>query len=62
MSKKTILFLAANPLDMGRLQLGAEVRDVQEGLQRASQRDDFTFVNRFALRIRDLSRSLLELP
>ena len=39
MSERKILFLAANPLDSGRLRLEAELRDVEEGLQRANQRD-----------------------
>jgi hypothetical protein len=60
LSKQNILFLAANPLDTGRLRLEAEMRDVQEGLQRATQRDDFQFACEFAVRVRDLRRSLLD--
>jgi hypothetical protein len=33
-----MLFLAANPLDTGRLRLETELRDVEEGLQRANPR------------------------
>jgi hypothetical protein len=60
-SKQNILFLAANPLDTGRLRLEAEMRDVQEGLQRASQRGDFQFHSTFAVRVRDLRRGLLDI-
>ena len=37
------------------------MRDVQEGLQRASQRDDIQFDCKFAVRVRDLRRSLLDI-
>jgi hypothetical protein len=60
LNKQSILFLAANPLDTGRLRLEAEMRDIEEGIQRASQREDIAFTSKLALRIRDLSRSLLD--
>lgn len=37
------------------------MRDVQEGLQRASQRDDIQFNCKFAVRVRDLRRGLLDI-
>ena len=60
LSKQSILFLAANPMDTGRLRLEAEMREIEEGIQRASQRDNIAFTAKLALRIRDLSRSLLD--
>jgi hypothetical protein len=59
-SKQNILFLAANPVDTGRLRLEAEDRDIQEGIQRSNQRDDISLSCKFAVRVRDLSRSLLD--
>jgi hypothetical protein len=55
-----ILFLAANPLDSGRLQLEAEARDSEEGLERSAQRERMAFDCKFAVRVRDLRRSLLD--
>jgi len=37
------------------------MRDVQEGLQRASQRDEIQFECKFAVRVRDLRRGLLDI-
>lgn len=37
------------------------MRDVQEGLERASRRDDIEFDCKFAVRVRDLRRSLLDI-
>ncbi|ESA34523.1 tir domain-containing protein [Leptolyngbya sp. Heron Island J] len=55
-----ILILAANPNDTTRLRIGEEVRDISEGLQRASHRDQFEIVQRWAVRPRDLQRAMLE--
>ena len=52
MTARKILFLAANPLDTGRLRLEAELRDVEEGLQRATQRDTIVFTSKLAVRSR----------
>ena len=52
--------MAANPLDTGRLQLEAEARDIEEGLERSTQRERIAFDCKFAVRIRDLRRSLLD--
>ena len=60
MSQQKILFLAANPLDTDRLRLEAEMREIQEGLTRSKQRDSISFDCRFAVRVRDLRRGLLE--
>jgi small GTP-binding protein len=61
--KKKILFFASNPTDTGRLRLGAEVRDISEGLLRSKLRDNFDLLQRFATRPMDLRRSILnDLP
>ena len=38
---RKILFLASNPKDMDRLRLDEELREIDEGLKRSSQRDSF---------------------
>ena len=48
-----ILVLAANPFATERLRLDAELRGIQEGLQRALQRDAFEIVIRTAVRVED---------
>jgi hypothetical protein len=55
----TILYLAANPKDTGRLRLDEEVREIQEGLQLAVGRETIRFETQWAIRSRDLRRSLL---
>ena len=55
-----ILILAANPNDTTRLRLGEEVRDISEGLARASHRDEFEIAQRWAVRSRDLQRAMLD--
>ncbi|MEM6801722.1 MAG: CHAT domain-containing protein [Bacteroidota bacterium] len=59
-STRKILFLAANPTDTGKLRLGAELRDIEEGLKLAEHRDAFELESRFAVRAKDLSRAMLE--
>lgn len=59
-STQTILFLAANPTNMDRLQLGTEVRDIEEGLRRSQHRDAFNFEQRWAVRPRDVQRAMLD--
>ncbi|MCB0851536.1 MAG: CHAT domain-containing protein [Bacteroidetes bacterium] len=58
--KTKILFLAANPEDTGKLRLDQEFRDIDEGLRRAKQRDNFELVSRWAVRPRDLRRAMIE--
>ena len=41
---RKILILAANPQDMGRLRLDAEVREIQAGLKRSAGRDRFEII------------------
>jgi hypothetical protein len=57
---RKILFLASNPTDTGRLRLDQEVRDIEDGLKRSNERDQFELIQRFAARIGDLRRGLLE--
>jgi hypothetical protein len=56
-----ILFLAANPMDTGRLRLDKEHREIQERLRSATQRDRFELEQRFAVRTRDFTQALLDL-
>jgi hypothetical protein len=58
---KTILILAANPLDTKSLRLAEEVREIDEGLQRAKHRDQFDLQQKWATRPRDLRRAVSEL-
>ena len=55
-----ILFLASNPTDTGRLRLDKELREIDEGLKRSKERDRFNLTAKFALRINDLRRALLD--
>ncbi len=38
---KKILILSANPQDTARLRLDKEVREIEEGLKRSKERDQF---------------------
>jgi len=58
---KTILVLAANPKDTFRLRLDEEVREIDEGLQRAVWRDEFVLEQKWAVRSRDVRRAMLDL-
>lgn len=58
--KRTILFLAANPISTRPLNLGKEVREIEAGLQRSKHRDRFVLKQRWAVRPKDLQRSLLD--
>ena len=57
---RKILFVSANPRDTERLRLDQEMREIQEGLQRAQRREQFQFHSRVATRPRDLRRGLLD--
>jgi hypothetical protein len=58
---QTILILTANPKDTSRLRLEQEVRDIEEGLQRAENRDQFALKSKFAVRPRDIQRAMLDI-
>jgi hypothetical protein len=62
MKQKTIkiLILTANPQGTNPLNLGVEVRKIEEALQRAKNRDRFEVITRSAVRTIDLHRALLE--
>ena len=55
-----ILFLAANPVNTSQLRLGEEVRSIQAKLERAKYRDHFELISHWAVRVGDLSRTLLD--
>ncbi len=58
---KKILILAANPQNSTPLRLDQEVREIDEGLTRAKQRDRFELEQRWAVRPRDVQRAMLDL-
>ena len=60
MATKTILILAANPSDTGRLRLMQEVRDIKEGLALSTRHHNFEVVEKWAVRPKDLQRAVLE--
>lgn len=58
MDKKIILVLTANPKGTSRLRLDEEVRNIEEALRRAQQRDAFELMTKFAVTPRSLLQSL----
>ena len=58
---KTILILAANPRNTSRLRLDQEVREIDNGLQRARRRDEFVLKQVWAVRRSDFRRAMLDL-
>lgn len=57
---RKILFLAANPVGTSRLRLDQEVRDIEEGLRRSKNGQDFQLVTKWAVRTQDIRRALLD--
>jgi hypothetical protein len=57
---RKILFLASNPTDTGRLRLDKEVHEIDEGLRRSNGSDQFELVPKFAVKVDDLRRTLLD--
>jgi len=57
---RTILILAANPKDTQRLRLDQEVREIEDGLQRAQRRDAFVLRQKWATRPVDVRRAMLD--
>lgn len=57
---KTILILAANPKNTPRLRLDQEVREIDNGLQRARRRDEFILKQVWAVRHSDFRRAMLD--
>ncbi len=56
---KKILILAANP--RRDLKLSQEIRDIEEGLKRSPQHEQFELVSKVAVRPKDLQRALLDI-
>ena len=59
-SRRTILFLAANPKGTPQLRLDEEVKKIEQGLERAKKRDQFRLVMKWAVTGDDLRRALLD--
>jgi hypothetical protein len=58
-NKIKILFLGANPVDAGyRLRLDEEIREIDERIQKATNRDSFEVISHFAVRSGDLLTAL----
>ncbi|MDZ8258064.1 CHAT domain-containing protein [Nostoc sp. ChiQUE01b] len=57
---QTILILAANPQGTKPLRLDEEVREIDAGLQRAKQREQFVLEQKWAVRPRDIQRAMLD--
>lgn len=60
MDKKKILILSANPKTTTRLRLDEEVREIEEGLKRSKWREYFDIKSKWAVRMRDLRRTILD--
>jgi len=58
-SPLTLLFLAANPVDMPRLQIDEEVRAIDQAMQQGAFRERFDLRPQLALRLDDLQERLL---
>ncbi|WP_228038571.1 metallophosphoesterase [Nostoc sp. LEGE 12450] len=58
--RRTILILASSPENTARLRLDREVREIDEGLRRAQQREQFILQQKWAVRPDDLRRALLD--
>jgi hypothetical protein len=58
---QTVLILTANPKGTSQLRLDQEVRDIEEGLHRAKNRDQFALKSLFAVRPRDIQRAMLDI-
>ena len=56
-----ILILAANPVGTSQLRLDEELREIEQGLRRARQREQFFIQSVLAVRSRDIHRSILDL-
>jgi hypothetical protein len=57
---RKILILAANPKKTSPLRLDQELREIDEGLRRSRNRDQFSIEKRLAVRTEDLRRALLD--
>ena len=57
---KKILILSANPKGTNPLRLGAEIREIKEGLKRAKSSHLFVIESAEAVRYRDIRRVILD--
>ena len=57
--KIRVLFLAANPINAGRLRLDEEAREIQQKLASGTYRETFELISQFATRPNDLQLALL---
>lgn len=57
--KRTILFLAADPLDIERIRLQKEFREIKQTLEQSRLRDSFELKSALAVRSEDLTRDLV---
>lgn len=57
---KRILILSANPQNTSQLRLAEEVREIEEGLKRSSNREQFELVAKGAVRLSDFRRHMVE--
>jgi hypothetical protein len=55
-----ILILTANPSNTERLRLDQEVREIESELLRSQNRDSFDLISKWAIRVDDLSRVMLD--
>ncbi len=55
-----ILILTANPNNTERLRLDQEVREIEAELLRSQSRDCFDLISKWAIRVDDLSRAMLD--
>jgi AAA-like domain/CHAT domain len=58
---KKILVLAANPKNSSELRLGEEAREIDEGLRRSRHREQFEMTSKWAVRVRDFYRHMLDI-
>jgi hypothetical protein len=59
-SPDVILMAAADPIDLARIQLGREAREIGDALRASTGRDRWKVEHLPSVRLRDLSRALLE--
>ena len=53
-----ILFLAANPQDTEKLRLNSEIREIEQALKLSNNREQFEFIPKVAVKIKDLQREI----
>ncbi|MBO3460735.1 CHAT domain-containing protein [Aetokthonos hydrillicola Thurmond2011] len=57
---KKVLILSANPKNTNQLRLDEEVREIELALERSRSREEFQIITKWAVRINDLRRALLD--